>query len=205
MEKNMTTYSQVRQDLWVLKNIPNGFFLDIGAFDGVKYSNSLLLEENGWNGLLVEANSFHEKSIKLKRKSNYVITAISDFDGIISLELDNSTGMKISEKETIKKVNCTRFDTLFAEHNIPQLIHYMSLDIEGYEFKALTTFPFRSHKIHMITLEHNLYCDGPANKLKIKKLLSDNGYFLIKEDVMSNNLPFEDWYVHYDIKDSIRC
>ena len=34
-----------------------GFFLEAGADDGVRDSNSLLLEVNrGWTGLLVEAN-----------------------------------------------------------------------------------------------------------------------------------------------------
>jgi hypothetical protein len=35
----------------------NGFFVEIGGYDGETFSNSLLLEkERRWSGLLVEAN-----------------------------------------------------------------------------------------------------------------------------------------------------
>ena len=47
------SYSQAGQDLWVLDKIKKGYFLEIGAYDGIKFSNSLLLEENGWEGLLI--------------------------------------------------------------------------------------------------------------------------------------------------------
>jgi hypothetical protein len=37
----------------------NGFFVEIGGFDGETLSNSLFLEkERGWSGLLVEANPY---------------------------------------------------------------------------------------------------------------------------------------------------
>jgi hypothetical protein len=37
----------------------NGFFVEIGGYDGETFSNSLFLEkERGWCGLLVEANPY---------------------------------------------------------------------------------------------------------------------------------------------------
>jgi hypothetical protein len=37
----------------------NGFFVEIGGYDGETFSNSLFLEkERGWSGLLVEANPY---------------------------------------------------------------------------------------------------------------------------------------------------
>jgi hypothetical protein len=37
----------------------NGFFVEIGGYDGESFSNSLFLEkERGWSGLLVEANPY---------------------------------------------------------------------------------------------------------------------------------------------------
>ena len=100
-------------------------------------------------------------------------------------------------------INCSRLDTLFSINNVPKKIDYMSLDIEGYEFEALKTFPFMTHKCSLITVEHNLYCDGPENKNKINELLTKNGYNLFFDNVTSNNLPFEDWYVYGEINDYI--
>ncbi|MDA9981739.1 hypothetical protein N9H39_03180 [Gammaproteobacteria bacterium] len=52
--------SQAGQDRWVvetLKGKKNGFFLEIGASDGVNLSNTYALErELGWTGCCVEPN-----------------------------------------------------------------------------------------------------------------------------------------------------
>lgn len=55
-------YSQAGQDKWVVENVfdhkTGGYFLDIGAYDGVRYSNTFWLEKNlGWSGLCVEADA----------------------------------------------------------------------------------------------------------------------------------------------------
>lgn len=195
------SYSQVGQDIWVLDKIKKGYFLEIGAYDGIKFSNSLLLEENGWEGLLIEANPIHENSIKKFRKNPYLITAIAGYDGQIGFENSNCTGAKISNKGIT--VNCSRLDTLFSINNVPRKIDYMSLDIEGYESEALKTFPFMTHICSLITVEHNLYCDGPENKNKINEILTSNGYKLYRDNVCCENAPFEDWYVYGEINDYI--
>ena len=64
----MESYSQIGQDLWVqetLKNKKNGYFLDIGAHDGIYLSNTYLLEKNyNWNGLCIEGNPLIVDSLK---------------------------------------------------------------------------------------------------------------------------------------------
>src|SRR3990167_983172 len=37
-----------------LKDIENGFFIEAGALDGLFMSNTKLLEDSGWNGILIE-------------------------------------------------------------------------------------------------------------------------------------------------------
>lgn len=50
-------YSQAGQDLWVLQTAGNkGFFVDIGAHDGIESSNTYALEKHGWTGICVEPN-----------------------------------------------------------------------------------------------------------------------------------------------------
>ncbi|XP_023322979.1 uncharacterized protein LOC111697276 [Eurytemora carolleeae] len=51
----------------------NGFFIEAGAFDGEKLSNSLLFEmERNWTGLLVEANSNLVKTIEGKNRNVWI-------------------------------------------------------------------------------------------------------------------------------------
>ena len=50
--------SQTGQDQWVLENWPQpGTFLELGAYDGIEFSNTLALEERGWRGYLIEPSS----------------------------------------------------------------------------------------------------------------------------------------------------
>lgn len=196
------THSQAGQDLWVLetlKNKKNGFFLDIGAYDGLKYSNSYLLEKNfNWNGLMVEAHPCNYNSLKNNRKSIMAPYAISDTNETLLFENECGTGSKITDANGIT-VEAITFEKLFEIYDVPEIIDYMSLDIEGYEYKALTKFPFSKYKCRTITVEHNLYLGDSENKKKINEILINNGYTLIVENVKHEGFPFEDWYVNNNI------
>lgn len=50
-------HSQKDEESWILRsvaNIPNGRFVDVGAYDGVNYSNTMALVERGWSGIMIE-------------------------------------------------------------------------------------------------------------------------------------------------------
>ena len=61
-KEGIISWSQYGQDQLIdklLNQKRNGFFVEIGGFDGETFSNSLFLEkERGWSGLLVEANPY---------------------------------------------------------------------------------------------------------------------------------------------------
>lgn len=198
----MNTYSQAGQDIWVLEtlqNKKNGFFLDVGAYDGVKYSNSYILEKDySWNGLMIEAHPCNFENIKKIRTSILAPYAISDENGTVIFEDDCGTGSKVSKGKGFEVPTIT-FEKLFELYDVPEIIDYISLDIEGYEYKSLTKFPFNKYKCRLLTVEHNLYVDGPTNKNNIRNILEQNGYTLEIENVSHQGLPFEDWYVNYNI------
>lgn len=53
----MGHYSQKDEDIAILRSVahlPTGRFLDIGAYDGIRYSNTYALVEKGWSGIMVE-------------------------------------------------------------------------------------------------------------------------------------------------------
>lgn len=66
--------------LWVNNNINDGYFVEFGAGNGVDYSNTLLLEKRGWNGLLIEPSS-NFKNCKINRLAqslNFAVTSKSN-------------------------------------------------------------------------------------------------------------------------------
>ena len=57
---------------------------------------------------------------------------------------------------------------LFAQTDIPKVIDYLSLDVEGAETMIMSAFPFDSHTIKVMTVER------PTPELK--RLLQRHGY-----------------------------
>jgi FkbM family methyltransferase len=197
-DKMKKFYSQAGQDEWIVdffQSKKNGFFLDVGANDGININNTYFLEkELGWNGICIEADPNIFKNLIVNRKCSCINVAISNDskrihflpDGLSGREFDSPTSIKIHTK-TLKEV--------LDGNNSPKIIDYLSLDIEGMELKALEGFPFDEYKIITLTVEHNLYLGKKEYKEKIKKFLEIRGYLLYKENVESEGLPFEDWYI----------
>jgi|TARA_B100000315_G_scaffold229571_1_gene239266 hypothetical protein len=59
------SYGQLMQDLFVdyILNKDNGFFVEVGACDGLVHSNTFWLEKNrNWNGILCDQRNFGMKN-----------------------------------------------------------------------------------------------------------------------------------------------
>ena len=50
----------------IFPNITDGFFVEVGAYDGYRWSNTLSLINNGWGGAFIEphANGWYRIGIK---------------------------------------------------------------------------------------------------------------------------------------------
>ena len=82
------TTSQIGQDRWVFGEVfdgmRGGYFLDLGAHDGLTHSNTYKLERNyAWRGICVEANPFTFAQLKGNRKCQCVHVALSDHDEVV--------------------------------------------------------------------------------------------------------------------------
>lgn len=98
-------------------NIENGFFVEFGAWDGVKGSNCRKLYEEGWSGIFIEP--VRDRFADLKR--NY-----KDDSNIICI---NSTVER----------NKNRFDDLVRPH-VKNRIDFCSIDIDGLDLEIFETF-----------------------------------------------------------------
>ena len=206
-------YSQIGQDEWVysiLGNKKNGFFIELGGGDGINYSNTLFFEKTlQWNGICIEPNPFYSDTIRNNRTCNISYNCVSDTNDI---EIDFASCLLLSgivetaESETTKdniiKVKTKTLKRILEEFNAPKIIDYLSLDVEGHEYRILQSFPFNEYQINCITVEHNEPHHGPEKRYKIRKLLEENGYVFVKGNDDVNNWghgPIDDFYVHSSI------
>lgn len=190
----MKSYNQAGQEIWVrnyLNDKTNGFFLDIGAYDGIESSNTYFLEkELNWSGICIESNKNYYDNLIKNRSSICVNRAVMNYRGLASFNGINTYNYQTGSNF----VECDLLSNILIESNCPRDIDYASFDIEGHEFSVLESFPFQLWNIKLMTIEHNLYLSGDSAKNKIFNLLSSVGYARIVENVCCPQGPYEDWY-----------
>ena len=193
-------YSQAGQDQWVLEKTnskKNGYFLDIGAYDGVKYSNTLYFEKTlKWDGICIEPDLKNYQSLLKNRDCICENIAVNNFKGKVPFS-SSEMGSKINDSYDYF-IECDTLENILIKNNAPRFIDYLSIDVEGNEIAVIENFPFADWKFGTITIEHNLYSDGEYRKKEIQRILNKNGYIIERENVTHNGLPFEDLYIIKD-------
>jgi FkbM family methyltransferase len=188
-------YSQINQDKLYCeysKNKKNGYFVDIGAHDGIKISNTYKLEkELDWNGICIEPASKAFKALSNNRKCICLNYGIYDINGEVEFNYSENTtvgGITKTLEPNAKqkwggswKTMSLPVKTLFTvleENNAPRDIDYVSLDTEGSEVKILQQF-FKEnnnkYKIHYIDIETAFH-----DSSQLKKLMNDNGLKVLR-------------------------
>lgn len=191
----MHRYSQSGQDDWVLSIIKGKeFFVDIGSYDGVLFSNTLRLEEKGWLGLCIEANPTNFAALKKNRKCDVVNMAVALHTGKLRMS-DEGSSSQISETGNVL-VPCDLIGNILAANSVPKYIDYISSDIERMDADMWESFPFSKYSFGLATVEHCLYEGNNNFKERIMKVMLDNGYVLAKENVEHDGSQYEDWFIH---------
>ena len=157
------SYAQHGEDRLVELLLPNGVnsFIDIGANDGVLFSNTYKFAKNGARGLCVEPSKNSYKKLKLNhlfhRNITCINTAISNTNGEIYLcELGyESTLSSVSTKKTNNSyaVDCLTFNNILE--NNPKFIEVdlLTIDAEGHEKEILQGLTESNFKAKIIIIE----------------------------------------------------
>jgi hypothetical protein len=98
-----------------------------------------------------------------------VILSNHVYGGIVGEGFDNQ------KEKAEEKRNLVSISTVFKETLVPNVIDYMSLDVEGAESLVMQDFPFDTYKILFLTIER------PKDDLR--DLLLKNGYKTISKDL----------------------
>ena len=175
-------HSQDGQDKYletnIFKGFKNGFFVDVGAHDGISINNTLYFERyNGWTGINIEPiESVYNKLVTNRPFCININCAVSNTDGNAEFILNKGytemiSGLKSSydgrhlsrlQKENIMTnstteiVNvCTkRLETIFDEQGVT-CVNYMSVDVEGGEYDVIKSINFDKVFIDVIGFENN--------------------------------------------------
>jgi FkbM family methyltransferase len=173
-------YSQHGEDLFIeskLSNIQYGSILDVGANDGITYSNSrLFIEKHNWSAVLVEPTSKCIESLT-KLYSNHDNIIIYPY-GIDNIEQETEIYLGNLEPGTINQVSTmleqerqywermrsVQYDTeIIKTKTVSQLVadanidHYniISIDTEGKDILILKQLYQLGFRPEYYIIEHN--------------------------------------------------
>jgi hypothetical protein len=166
-------FSSNYQDLAVInlfKQKRNGYYIEIGAQDPVKRSNTYSLETNfGWQGLSFEIDSELVSFFNQYRKNKCIAGDATQHDYV----------------------------KIFQAQSVPSVIDYLQVDIDppSASLAVLKKIPFDNITCSFITFEHDSYQFGPSVAKDQRDILQNLGYRLLAQDAAQDNKPFEDWWI----------
>ncbi len=202
--KNIKFYSQHGEDylLWEYFDFKSdGFFIEVGAFDGKYLSNSYSFEQQGWFGLCIEPHPDFFPMCQENRKGSLCINRAcvgndqeevilqADPTGLFS-GLDNDSfrkeyvGAILKNKEVefdgfqTHSVKADKLDDILLDcKSKARKIDFISIDVEGTEIDVLNGFDLEGYSPEVIAIEAN----SDDHQKKLIQYLEKLKYYFVRK------------------------
>ncbi len=196
---------QLNQDLVALMFLDfekDRYFVEFGATDGVRFSNTFLLESRyNWKGILAEPGRNWHQALKSNRKCVIETKCVWKKSGEIlkfneteigelsTLDIYSAADLHADSRSSGRRydVETISLQDLLEVNCAPAVVDYLSIDTEGSELQILEGVDFDKFSFEFISCEHNF----TNSREHVRKLLEKNGYVRILEEMSS----FDDWYI----------
>ncbi|GHZ26234.1 hypothetical protein VCSRO172_2734 [Vibrio cholerae] len=195
----MISYSQNLEDviLWrALKNIGNGFYVDIGAAWPDEHSVTKVFYDNGWNGINVEPNLHHYNRLVSDRVRDINLqTAVGDKVGYLDMTIFSDTGLStlVPEIADIHSKNgfnrqivtvpvITLKELLEKYITDQQPIHFLKIDVEGLEEQVIKSSDWDRFRPWIVVVEATLPLSQTESYEGWDDILISSGYILAYVD-----------------------
>ncbi len=198
-------YSKNGEDylLWrFFEGKTQGFYIDIGAFDGVHLSNSLTFEQMGWQGICVEPHPVIFPYCLKNRPGSLcleqacvapgaadTVPFYAEEMGLLSSTISSEDKfLDVKRRYGTRKLEFNGFRELqvpavtvnrLLETHCPKqkIVDFISMDTEGNELDVLRGIDFHRYDIRVLVVEVNL---EEEEKLLVDYLAENGGYQLAR-------------------------
>jgi FkbM family methyltransferase len=159
---SMVDYKGMPLDHLLLEkmNFFGGIFVEVGAFDGVTYSNTKLFEELfGWSGILIEPSEIlFDRLCENRPHSYHFQCALGSFEEDGTYVLGDFDGHPMAsltgriDREATYSVLVRSLQSILDECHITH-VNFLSLDTEGYELAILNGIDFTKTTFDYLLIE----------------------------------------------------
>jgi FkbM family methyltransferase len=193
-------------------NFDNGYFVELGANDGISQSNSYYFEKyREWKGVLIEpiphnylkclknrskrTRVFCNACVSFDYKEKFVEIIYSNLMSIslgIETDINNPENHALTGKQFLKEGEdnfnfyaiANQLNNILLKANAPKQIDFLSLDVEGAELEVLKGINHNEYRFKFICIESR-------SIEKITDYLSINNYLMI-EKLSNHDYLFKD-------------
>ena len=193
------SYSQNFEDvmLWrALKNIEDGFYIDIGAAWPDEHSVTKAFYDKGWKGINVEPNLNHFRRLEIERPRDINLqVAVGDSTGMLEMTIFEDTGLStlvsnIAEVHVNNGYQCEKINVpvvtlaeLIEKHLSPeQDVHFLKIDVEGMEEGVIRGNDWLAFRPWIIVIEATVPMTDEDSYYNWETILIDANYLFVYAD-----------------------
>ncbi len=197
------SFAQYGEDVRVAEFFGRGYkgvFVEVGANDPIALSQTYLLEQLGWRGVLVEPLPQLARALRENRPASIVVEAAvsaPDQVGMAYMELpDNDPALarlvfENNAQKSLPSVPVRALDSILDEAGLTS-VDFLSIDIEGNELPALQGLSLGRFRPALIIIEDHVH------DLSRHRFLRGKGYRLVDRTGCNG------WYLRRDLAWTLR-
>jgi FkbM family methyltransferase len=189
------SYAQRGEDMILyraLKQVDNGFYIDVGAEDPDNGTVTRLFYEIGWSGINIEpTDHWFSRLVARRGRDKNICAAAWNSDGSIVLHEVTGTGLTSCRKDFAEKatrdygwanrqitVPSIRLDSL----ELPKLIHFLKVDVEGAEKQVLEGINLLIYRPWIILVEATEPNSDIPTHEEWESIITSQGYAFVLFD-----------------------
>lgn len=200
-------YSQFGEDIAINRFFSNqevGFFVDVGCFHPLFYSNTWKLYKKGWRGVNIDIDAVKIEVFDVRRPEDINIScAVSNQSGVIDYYQDGDYSLTTTidksfsearggyEKKSV--ISRTLTSILDDTEYKSCCIDFLSIDAEGNDLNVLKSLDFDRYMPRLIAIETEESILSNVQKSDVYLFLLDKDYMMIAWNglslIMSKELP----------------